>query len=176
MEVGTWKGGVGDSHGGAARERGASTPTILCIDTWLGALEFWTDQGRHDPLPQPPLEHGWPQVYLPVPRQRLSQRPAKAHRPFSPNFRHRRALAADLRHSEAELIYLDGSHEEEDVLRPILLAYWEVTLRCRGGVIFGDDWCVGRRPLRGGKIRERAAAEDPLRRRQMGASNRPPTA
>jgi hypothetical protein len=37
----------------------------------------------------------------------------------------------------AELIYIDASHEEEDVYAD-LLAYWEVL--APGGVIFGDDW------------------------------------
>ena len=39
--------------------------------------------------------------------------------------------------SRADLIYLDGSHEEEDVYQDIV-AWWDLV--SRGGVLVGDDW------------------------------------
>ena len=38
---------------------------------------------------------------------------------------------------QAELIYLDGSHEEEDVYQD-LVVWWDIV--SPGGILFGDDW------------------------------------
>lgn len=42
IEVGTWKGASAVSMADAAAHAGLSTK-IVCVDTWLGALEFRTD-------------------------------------------------------------------------------------------------------------------------------------
>ncbi len=63
IEVGTWKGGSALEMARVLDE--ANLPAaILCIDTWLGALEFWTDLAdpeRHGSLQ---LQHGYPSVYF----------------------------------------------------------------------------------------------------------------
>jgi hypothetical protein len=135
IEVGTWKGG---SALEMARVLDASglPAAILCIDTWLGAVEFWTEHEDATRYGSLRLKNGYPSVYY----------------QFLANVCHRRAQSRIvpfpqtssiaglwLRHFgiRADLIYLDGSHEEEDVLDD-LLRYWEVL--APGGVLFGDDY------------------------------------
>lgn len=135
IEVGTWKGGSALQMASVLEE--AKLPgTILCIDTWLGALEFWTnldDPERYGSLRH---EHGWPTVYF----QFLANvcHRSLQHRivPF-PQTSATGALW--LRHAglRGDLIYIDGSHEEEDVYQDVL-DYWEVLVP--GGTLFGDDW------------------------------------
>jgi len=135
IEVGTWKGGSALQMASVLEE--AKLPgTILCIDTWLGALEFWTD--LTDPARYGSLrhDHGWPTVYFQflanVCHRHLQHRIV----PF-PQTSATGALW--LRHYglRGDLIYIDGSHEEEDVYQDVL-DYWEVL--APGGTLFGDDW------------------------------------
>ena len=110
--------------------------TILCIDTWLGALEFWTDPTDPERYGSLRLGHGWPTVYY----QFLAN---VCHRGFQHRivpFPQTSAIGALwLRYYglRGDLIYLDGSHEEEDVYQDVL-DYWEVL--APGGTLFGDDW------------------------------------
>ncbi len=135
IEVGTWKGASALTMARALRQLGLDAE-ILCIDTWLGALEFWTDlddAARHGALE---LEHGYPTVY----RRFLANVCHAGLQDLVTPFPLPSATAAQwfaLRGIRADLIYLDGSHEEEDVYQD-LVAYWDL-LR-PGGVLFGDDW------------------------------------
>ena len=135
VEVGTWK-GASAIHMARLLETAGLDAQILCVDTWLGALEFWTDQTDPARYGSLALKHGWPQVYY----QFLANVCHCGQQPRITPFPQTSATAALwLRNFgiKADLIYLDGSHEEEDVYGD-LLAYWEA-LRA-GGVIFGDDW------------------------------------
>ena len=135
VEVGTWKGA---SALRIAEELVAANldAQILCIDTWLGALEFWTDQDDAERYKSLQLKNGLPQVYF----QFLANVCHKGHAeriiPF-PQTSATGALWLRYFGFAAELIYLDASHEEDDVYGD-LLAYWEVL--APGGVLFGDDW------------------------------------
>lgn len=135
IEVGTWKGGSALQMASVLEE--AKLPgTILCIDTWLGALEFWTDLTDPERYGSLRHEHGWPTVYFQflanVCHRHLQHRIV----PF-PQTSATGALW--LRHYglRGDLIYIDGSHEEEDVYQDVL-DYWEVL--APGGTLFGDDW------------------------------------
>lgn len=126
IEVGTWK---GQSAITMARlvQNGCK---IFCVDTWLGALEFMGGTGERDLM----LKNGYPRVYyqflsnvihnncqdiiIPVP-----QTSTIAARWFK-----RQGI-------RAELIYIDGSHDEPDVYDD-LCNYYDLCT----GVIFGDDW------------------------------------
>ncbi|MES2572206.1 MAG: CmcI family methyltransferase [Verrucomicrobiota bacterium] len=135
IEVGTWKGGSALEMARLLEE--ASLPAaILCIDTWLGALEFWTeldDPQRHGSLK---LKHGYPSVYYQFLANVCHRGAQKRIVPFPQTSS---IAGLWLRHYgiRADLIYLDGSHEEEDVYED-LLRYWEVL--ADGGVLFGDDY------------------------------------
>ena len=146
IEVGTWKGQSAITMGKEIKLRAINTAIdtakregfafihkttkIFCVDTWLGALEFMGGTGDRDLM----LKNGYPQVYyqflsnvvhnncqdiiIPVP-----QTSTIAARWFR-----KQAI-------EAELIYIDGSHDEPDVYDD-LCNYYDLCT----GVIFGDDW------------------------------------
>ena len=135
IEVGTWKGASAISMAEAAAHLGLGTK-ILCVDTWLGALEFRMD--RHDAERFQALEcrHGYPQVYY----RFLANVCHRGHQDRIIPFPLDSASAALwlMSHGiKAGLIYIDGSHEEEAVYQD-LLDYRE--LLAPGGRIFGDDW------------------------------------
>ncbi len=135
VEVGTWKGASAIHMAGLLAEAGMDAQ-ILCVDTWLGALEFWTNPADAERYGSLRLKNGWPQVYF----QFLANVCHRGHQTRIIPFPQTSATAALwLRYYglTAELIYLDGSHEEEDVYGD-LLGYWEVV--SPGGVLFGDDW------------------------------------
>lgn len=135
VEVGTWKGGSAVQMADIVAELALPTE-ILCIDTWLGALEFWTDHADPERYQSLALKHGYPTVYY----QFLANVVHRGHQsriiPF-PQTSQTGALWLRWFDLRAEMIYIDGSHEEEDVYAD-LIAYWEVL--APGGVIFGDDY------------------------------------
>lgn len=135
IEVGTWKGGSALEMARILDEQ-KSTAAILCIDTWLGALEFWTDLADRERYGSLQLRNGYPSVYY----QFLANVCHRSAQQRIVPFPQTSAIAAlwlryfDIR---ADLIYLDGSHEEEDVYDD-LNAYWP--LLTHGGTLFGDDY------------------------------------
>ena len=136
IEVGTWKGGSALEMAGHLDRLGLPHARILCVDTWLGALEMWGDQTDPDRFGSLNLRHGYPQLYyqflanvchrgqqsriIPLPLPSLTA-----------------AQWLSLRGVRAELIYVDGSHEEEDVAAD-LANYWD--LLAPAGILFGDDY------------------------------------
>ncbi len=135
IEVGTWKGGSALEMARILDEQ-KSAAAILCVDTWLGALEFWTDLADPERYGSLARKHGYPSVYY----QFLANVCHRGAQERIVPFPQTAAIAAlwlryyDIR---ADLIYLDGSHEEEDVYDD-LNAYWP--LLTPGGTLFGDDY------------------------------------
>ena len=131
VEIGSWKGGSAINMAKLCKARGLDTK-IYCIDTWLGASEFWTN-----PTPERNLHlhYGYPQIYyqflsnvvhndvvdciIPVPL------PSSIGIHLVPN---------------ADLIYVDGDHSYAGALQDITNAY-EKLIKEPGKVIFGDDYC-----------------------------------
>lgn len=134
IEVGTWKGASAIHMGNLVKKYNLDCK-IYCIDTWLGALEFWTTDAQteeRDLL----LKNGYPQIYY----------------QFLSNVKHSNLtdtiipipINSDIAYKVlryynivANMIYIDASHEYDDVCRD-LINYR--TLLHRGGVICGDDW------------------------------------
>lgn len=150
FEVGTWLGASAITMAKAAKEVGLETK-IYCVDTWLGAEEFWnkeSDTPERDLL----LRNGYPQVYFRFLANLVEHGVQDMVVPI-PNTSHIGSMILRHRGLEADLIYVDGSHEYEDV-RGDIRDY--TPLLRDGGVMFGDDvgWeCV------------RRAVEDSLRDR-----------
>lgn len=132
IEVGSWL-GMSTFRMSGAMKRAGIVGSLIAIDTWLGSEEHWsTPEGRAALK----LRSGYPSFYehflsnmkrggvddvvLPLPL---------------PSLVASRYLSA--RNVRANLIYIDGSHNEKDVLDD-LEAYWQ--LLAPGGVIFGDDY------------------------------------
>lgn len=135
IEVGTWKGGSA-LHMADLLEKQGSTAKLLCIDTWLGALEFWSDQSDAERFQSLECRHGYPSVYY----RFLANVCHAGHQarivPF-PLPSSTAALWLLRTNVRAEMIYIDGSHEEEDVYQD-LLDYQRLV--APGGVLLGDDW------------------------------------
>lgn len=135
IEVGTWKGGSALTMARELRARNLDAE-ILCVDTWLGALEMWLDlddSSRHGSLD---LRHGFPNLYYRFLANVVRAGEQGRITPFPvPSLT--AAQWCGLRGVRADLIYIDASHEEDDVYQD-LVAWWEVVRA--GGVLFGDDW------------------------------------
>lgn len=134
IEVGSWKGGSALNMAAQLKRLGLAAE-LICVDTWLGAMEFWNpeDKERYEGLR---LLHGFPSVYYTFLSNVVHAGFQDIITPF-PLSSVSAALWFRKREIKADLIYIDASHEEEDV-RADLEAYWPA-LR-EGGVMFGDDF------------------------------------
>jgi hypothetical protein len=135
IEVGTWKGASAVSMADAAAREGLSTK-IVCVDTWLGALEFRMDLADTERFGALECRHGYPQVYY----RFLANICHRGHHQRIVPFPMDSASAAlwFMSHGiKAGLIYIDASHEEEAVYQD-LVDYRQ--LLAPGGKMFGDDW------------------------------------
>ena len=132
VEVGSWKGQSTASLASACRDRNLPA-RIYCVDTWLGALEFYTSPSPDRDLMK---REGYPQVYyefkrnmeaaghwdritpIPLPSQLGLKHLIQQHLCIGPT-----------------LVYIDASHEYEDVKRDL-----ELAIQLRPHIIFGDDY------------------------------------
>lgn len=134
IEVGTWKG-----LSAITMANKCNTETnIICIDTWLGAPEFWTTEGIRDETRGKSLKlnHGYPSVfYTFLNNIKLSGHENKIC-PF-PISSIQGAEVLKKYNIKADIIYIDASHEYDQVIQDIK-AYWEILND--GGVMFGDDY------------------------------------
>jgi predicted O-methyltransferase YrrM len=135
VEVGTWKGASALEMAEATRDAGLSTQ-ILCIDTWLGALEFWTDRNDSERYESLQLRHGYPSVFY----QFLANVCHKGFQDRIVPFPQTASIAAlwlRFYGITADMVYVDASHEEEDVYQD-LFNYWDIV--APSGILFGDDY------------------------------------
>lgn len=133
IEVGTWLGASAINMARETRSAGLDT-TIYCVDTWLGAEEFWT-RWSHTPERDLRCRNGMPQVYYSFLSNVVEHGMQDIIVPV-PNTSHIGSMILKHNGVQAELIYIDGSHEYEDVKRDIK-DYMPVL--ASGGVMFGDD-------------------------------------
>ena len=134
FEVGSWK---GDSAIRMAKlvQKQDNDAVILCIDTWLGSIEHWLgsipgwDIRSH-------LRYGYPNLYYQFLANVMDSQVEDVIVPV-PNTSANAAKWLARQRILADLIYLDASHEEDDVYQD-LCNYWRL-LRV-GGVLCGDDW------------------------------------
>ena len=135
IEVGSWKGASAIHIGEIIKQKGWQTK-ILCIDTWLGNLSFWIEKNDPTRFESLQLVNGYPSVYRQFLFNVLSSDMQDIIIPFPQT-----SLIAFkfLKHNniEADIIYIDASHEFEDVLLDIRKYY---SILCQGGFIFGDDY------------------------------------
>lgn len=136
IEVGTWKGASALNMAGILDNLELPDTRILCIDTWLGALEFRADLADSKRFQALECHHGYPSVYYRFLANvcHAGQQNRIIPFPFPSTTAALWLLRTDVR---ADLIYIDGSHEEEDVYQD-LIDY--AALLTPGGTLFGDDW------------------------------------
>jgi hypothetical protein len=135
VEVGTWKGASALEMASVCKELGLETK-IVCIDTWLGALEFWTDHSDPERYQSLQLRHGYPSVYYQFLANVCHKGMQDRIIPF-PQTASTGALWFRKMGITADMVYVDASHEEEDVFQD-LCNYWEVA--GEDGLLFGDDY------------------------------------
>lgn len=132
VEVGTWLGASALVLADAA-----PNAEIVCVDTWLGALEMWTDTGDAGRYGALGLRHGYPTLYYEflanVVRAGKQAQVTPLPLPSSIALRLLAHLGA-----QPDLIYIDASHDEDDVRQDIREA-----LKLNPGVICGDDYGEG---------------------------------
>jgi hypothetical protein len=134
IEVGTWKGLSAINMGRNVKEQNLNTK-IFCVDTWLGAIEFW-GQLSQTPERNLLLKNGYPQIYYQflsnVVHNKLEDYILPIPNTSENGFRYLKYL-----NIRAEMIYIDASHEEDDVYKD-LSNYYE--LLENNGIMFGDDY------------------------------------
>lgn len=135
IEVGTWKGASAIHMARCLQELGLKAQ-ILCVDTWLGAIEFWGDKQDPERYLSLGLKNGYPTVYY----QFLANVAKAGFQDVILPFPQTSMIAARWlfqQNVQAQAIYIDASHEEEDVFQD-LCSYWKIL--APGGIMFGDDY------------------------------------
>lgn len=135
IEVGSWLGASALRMAEKLKEQ-STDARVLCVDTWLGAAEFWDskkDPERYEALS---LKSGFPTVFYQFVANVIHAGAEDVVVPF-PQTSANAAVWLKKRDLKSKLIYIDGSHEEADVYAD-LTAYWP--LLEVGGVMFGDDY------------------------------------
>lgn len=137
IEVGSWKGGSAIFMAEYIKKKNIDCK-IVCVDTWLGALEFLTDKADPDRYISLNKKNGYPNVYF----QFLANVMYKEAQDYIIPFPQTSAIGAQFfeeHHIQADMIYIDASHEFDDVIKD-LHDYWNI-LKI-GGVLFGDDYNI----------------------------------
>ena len=135
LEVGTWKGASALHMARVCDGLALSETPIVCVDTWLGALEFWTNPTSelHAGLR---TVAGYPSVYHTFASNVVQLKQGHRIIPLPlPSLTAARLLLAQK--LQFNMIYIDASHEEVDV-REDCRAFWPLV--APGGVLFGDDY------------------------------------
>lgn len=134
IEVGTWKGMSAINMGNYVKSTNRQA-VIYCVDTWLGATEFWT-YASNTPERDLKLKNGYPQIYYQFLSNVVHSNLQNVIIPV-PNTSTNAARYFNHNNIKADLIYIDASHEYEDVLTDL---NFYSRLLAPGGIIFGDDY------------------------------------
>jgi len=133
IEVGTWKGMSAINMAKTVKDLSLDTK-ITCVDTWLGALEFWSKNSQ-TPDRNLLLKNGYPQIYYQFLSNVVHNKVEDIITPFPITS----LIAARYfiqNNIKADLIYIDGSHDFEDVYYDVNYYYRILNNK---GIIFGDD-------------------------------------
>jgi predicted O-methyltransferase YrrM len=135
LEIGTWKGRSAINMAKRCRALGLETE-IVCIDTWLGCKEHWLNKDDPDHYDSLRIKNGFPGLYWTFLKNVMESGMQDLITPMP--------LPSDTAYYilknmevEADMIYIDGAHEYDSVMRDLTL-YWE--LLKDGGVLIGDDY------------------------------------
>jgi len=134
IEVGTWK-GASAIHMAKLMRQQQKPCIIFCVDTWLGGIEHLSTYNDVLSL-NPYRQHGYPTLY----HQFLANIMHEGLQDMIVPFPNTSLIAARWfkRHNiQADLIYIDASHDEDDVYADIT-NYWPLV--SPNGVLLGDDW------------------------------------
>jgi len=136
VEVGSWK---GQSAVTLARELSAQNlvgSELVCVDTWLGSVEFWRERDHEDGYGSLNFIHGYPSVYYTFLNNIFGESLHQIVTPFPATSWVAWKWFTE-RGLQADLIYIDASHEYEEVFSDI--KRWSKILK-PDGLIVGDDY------------------------------------
>jgi predicted O-methyltransferase YrrM len=158
VEVGTWKG----KSAKAIAESLDRDAKLLCVDTWLGAPEMWTDKSDKKRYQSLRLKNGYPRLYYQFASNVVELGLQDKIVPFPQSSTGAAVVLAEFKERHGltpDFVYVDASHEYVDVVQDIELYK---NLLSDGGVICGDDFC----PRWSGVMRavKEHALSDPSRR------------
>lgn len=138
LEVGSWKGASALHMAKILNEKGLHGSEICCVDTWLGAVESWTNHEDPERYKSLRLANGYPTVYYTFLKNVAVHGVQRVITPFPvPSTIAARFFVQN--HVRFDLIYIDTSHDYEDVLSDVK-RYWPLV--APNGVLFGDDYGV----------------------------------
>ena len=132
VEIGSWYGFSAISMADIMKAEGIDG-AVICIDTWLGSIEHWAGKINQEHLM---LKHGYPQVFY----QFMSNVKRAGHLDIifpipMPSLAAIRWL--DLKGVKADMVYIDGSHNEHDVEWDLRYSWGILN---DGGTLCGDDY------------------------------------
>jgi hypothetical protein len=134
IEVGSFLGGSAITMGGAIKRLGLTGSAILCVDTWLAEQILWSMPEHRVKLK---IQFGRPCFYYTVLSNVLGRKLEDVIVPLPmPSISAGRYIR-ELGIQKAQLIYIDGCHEEGDCLRDLEM-YWEFLEP--GGTMLVDDY------------------------------------
>lgn len=137
IEVGSWKGRSAINMARYAKAAGLETE-ILCVDTWLGSPEHWTQRDDVKCYPSLKIKNGTPLIYYTFLKNVID---AGFENVITPLRVPSETAFFILEHYKilADMIYIDAGHEYLSVKR-------DLQLYCRllktDGVLIGDDYGI----------------------------------
>jgi predicted O-methyltransferase YrrM len=134
VEAGSWKGDTAIRMATVLGELQIDA-AVVCVDTWLGSIEHLAGRVPGWDI-RPYVKHGYPALYHQFLANVMHSGCQDRIVPI-PNTSATGARWMLRRQVVADFVYLDASHEEDDVYQDMGL-YWRL-LR-PGGIICGDDW------------------------------------
>lgn len=135
LEIGTWKGQSAINMAKIAKGLSLDT-SIICVDTWIGSLEFIGANSKSDSSRDSYTKFGYPQIYYQFLANVLYSKVEDSIIPF-PQTASIACRWLEQQDIAFDLVYIDGSNEYRDIICDIESAW---PLLKKGGVIFGDDY------------------------------------
>jgi SAM-dependent methyltransferase len=132
LDIGSWKGHSANAMADICRKMGLS-PTIICIDTWLGDVRHWTRDSFMQDLRR---RDGQPTVYQRFMGNVLARGNQDMIVPLPQTIR---GAVQILRAYDvtADLIYINGAHDHRGEWRDVISYFPLLTPR---GLMFGDGF------------------------------------
>jgi len=134
VELGSWKGESTLTMGKALWNHGLRDSKVYAIDTWLGSIEFWTTYNTTSERDLK-LKNGYPTAYYQFISNVTYANLQETIIPV-PNTTRIGMQILQAKNIIPELVYIDASHETDDVLGDIRTAY----LWVNKGIVFGHDY------------------------------------
>ena len=133
LELGTWLGGSAIAMAKIIKEKGITTK-IICVDTWLGSLEFIGLKEKDEHRSLVPI-NGHPTIYNQFLANVIHENLQDIIIPL-PNTIHLACTFLSINNIHADIIYVDGDNTFESVYSDLNNSW---PLLNNKGVIFGDD-------------------------------------